>query len=162
VSQVALRGTPLPLGANWDGYGVNFALFSAHADKVELCLFDSGGEREIERIKLERSDDVWHAYLPGYGPGAVYGYRVHGPYRPKMGHRFNPNKLLLDPYARQIVGRLDWADPVYGYDLRNEAQDLSYDDHDSAAFVPRAVVVDEAFDWGRDRPPCVPWAKTII
>jgi len=162
VSQIKLRGTPLPLGANWDGHGVNFALFSAHADQVELCLFESGGEREIERIKLERSDDVWHAYLPGCGPGAVYGYRVHGPYRPEDGHRFNPNKLLLDPYARQIVGRLDWADPVYAYDLRDETQDLSYDHHDSAAFVPKAMVVDEAFDWGLDRPPGVPWAQTII
>jgi glycogen operon protein len=162
VSQTRLRGTPLPLGANWDGHGVNFALFSAHADKVELCLFESGGEREIERIELEQSDDVWHAYLPGYGPGAVYGYRVHGPYRPNNGHRFNPNKLLLDPYARQIVGRLVWADPVYGYDLRDEAQDLSYDHRDSDAFVPKAVVVDEAFDWGHDRPPQIPWAQTII
>ena len=103
-----LEGRPYPLGATWDGLGVNFALFSAHATKVELCLFDDDGERELERIELpEYTDEVWHGYLPDARPGTIYGYRVHGPYEPAAGHRFNPNKLLLDPYAKQIVGQID-------------------------------------------------------
>ena len=100
MSQTRLRGTPQPLGAHWDGHGVNFSLFSANAERVELCLFDAAGEDEVERIELEHSGDCWHAYLPGRGPGTLYGYRVYGPYKPEQGHRFNPNKLLLDPYAR--------------------------------------------------------------
>jgi isoamylase len=108
------EGLPYPLGATWDGLGVNFALFSANATKVELCLFDAAGEREIERIVLpEYIDEVWHGYLPDARPGTIYGYRVHGPYEPSAGHRFNPNKLLLDPYAKQIIGRLDWNPALF-------------------------------------------------
>jgi glycogen operon protein len=157
-----MRGTPRPLGANWDGHGVNFALFSAHATRVELCLFDDNAGRETERFELEVTDQVWHAYLPGCGPGTNYGYRVHGPYEPQQGHRFNPNKLLLDPYAKQVSGQLSWDDAVHGFDFDDPEQDLSFSGSDSAKFVPRAVVVDEAFDWGNDQPPRVPWPCTII
>ena len=112
------EGRPFPLGATWDGLGVNFAIFSAHATKVELCLFDISGERELERIELpEYTDEVWHGYLPEARPGTVYGYRVHGPYEPEAGHRFNPNKLLLDPYAKQIEGTLRWGPELFGYTL---------------------------------------------
>ena len=157
-----LRGTPRPLGANWDGHGVNFALFSAHATRVELCLFNAKTGRETERFELEGSGQVWHTYLSGCGPGTHYGYRVHGPHQPQQGHRFNPDKLLLDPYARQISGQLSWDDAVYGFDFDDPGLDLSLSNSDSAKFVPRAVVVDEAFDWGNDQPPRVPWARTII
>jgi isoamylase len=162
MSYRPLRGTPQPLGASWDGYGVNFALFSAHAIGVELCLFDTETGREVERFELKLTDQVWHAYLPGCGPGTRYGYRVDGPYEPQQGHRFNSSKLLLDPYARQISGNLSWDPAVYGYDLDDPEQDLSIDSIDSADFVPRSVVVDEAFDWGNDQPPRVPWPCTVI
>ena len=112
-----LRGTPQPLGANWDGHGVNFALFSANAEKVELCLFDAGGDTELERIELKSSGDIWHGYLTDCKPGSVYAYRVHGLYSPDQGHRFNAHKLLLDPYAKDTIGKLDWNDAVYGYSL---------------------------------------------
>ncbi len=157
-----LRGTQQPLGANWDGHGVNFALFSAHAEKVELCLFDTDTHREFARIELTVTDQIWHAYLSDCGPGTIYGYRVYGPYRPQDGHRFNPNKLLLDPYARQLSGRLCWDNSVYGYDLDEAELDMSFDSSDSAQFVPKAVVVDEAFDWGNDQPPRIPWPRTVI
>ncbi len=159
---VLLRGTPQPLGANWDGNGVNFALFSAHADKVELCLFDNEGFDEVERISLAVSNDIWHGYLPDCRPGTVYGFRVFGPYAPEQGHRFNPNKLLLDPYARQFSGSLNWVNAVYGYNLGEGLDDLSYNEHDNTEFVPKAVVVDESFDWGDDHPPRIPWPRTII
>ena len=162
MSRIKLRGTPQPLGAHWDGHGVNFALFSAHAQRVELCLFDDDGEREIERIELERSGDFWHSYLPGCAPGTVYGYRVHGPYKPKRGHRFNPNKLLLDPYARSLHGELRWDDSLFGYNHSDTELDLSFDARDSAASMPKSVVVDESFDWGGDQPPRIPWARTVI
>ena len=162
MSHQQLRGTPQPLGANWDGHGVNFALFSAHATRVELCLFEAETGREVERFELRVTDQVWHAYLPGCGPGTRYGYRVHGPYEPQQGHRFNSNKLLLDPYARQISGNLMWDSAVYGYDLDDPEQDLSFDRSDSSAFVPRSVVVGECFDWGNDQPPRVPWPCTVI
>jgi isoamylase len=162
MSRTILRGTPQPPGAHWDGHGVNFALFSAHAERVELCLFDADGKQEVERIELQASGNFWHAYLPGCRPGTVYGYRVHGPYQPDIGHRFNPNKLSLDPYARSLKGQLQWDDSVYGYTPGADDQDLSFDPRDSAAFVPKAVVVDESFDWRNDRPPRVPWARTII
>src|SRR4029077_3579508 len=117
-----------PLGATWDGTGVNFALFSANARKVELCLFDIEGKRELERIELpEYTDEVWHGYLPDARPGTVYGYRVHGPYEPAAGHRFNPNKLLIDPYAKTLVGRLRWHDALFGYRVGSPKQDLSFD-----------------------------------
>jgi glycogen operon protein len=162
VSQGKLRGTPQPLGAHWDGHGVNFALFSAHADRVELCLFDAGGAQELERVELDASGDVWHAYLPGCTPGTVYGYRVYGPWQPRQGHRFNPNKLLLDPYARRLHGQLQWDDSVHGYTPGHADRDLSFDTRDSAAFVPKSVVVDESFDWAGDRPPRIPWPCTVI
>ena len=157
------EGSASSLGANWDGRGVNFALFSEHADKVELCLFDDCGENELERIELPcLTKQVWHGYLPGCAPGTVYAYRVHGPYLPESGHRFNPNKLLLDPYAKQITGTLNWCPAVYGYDTTDPQSDLSFDTRDSASHVPKAVVVDEAFDWQYDHPPHVPWSQTVI
>src|ERR1700733_12295785 len=126
------EGNPFPLGAPWDGTGVNFALFSAHATKVELCIFDIEGKRELERIELpEYGDEIWHGYLPDARPGTVYGYRVHGPYEPQVGHRFNPNKLLLDPYAKAIVGRLHWHHALFGYRIGARDEDLSFDRRDS-------------------------------
>ncbi len=157
------EGRPFPLGATWDGLGVNFALFSAHATKVELCLFDLNGERELERIELpEYTDEVWHGYLRDARPGTVYGYRVHGPYEPDAGHRFNPNKLLIDPYAKTLVGKLKWSDAIFGYKIGAPDKDLSFDDRDSAAFVPKGRVIDPAFTWGNERRPMVPWEQSII
>jgi glycogen operon protein len=156
------EGLPHTLGATWDGLGVNFALFSAHATKVELCLFDPAGVKELTRIELpEFTDEVWHGYLPDARPGMVYAYRVHGPYAPEAGHRFNPNKLLLDPYAKGLVGELSWNPAVFGYTLESE-DDLTLDDRDSAPFMPKCRVIDPAFTWGRDRPPGVPWERTIL
>src|SRR4029453_862091 len=152
------EGLPFPPGATWDGLGVNFALFSANADKVELCLFDNDGTREIERIELpEYTDEVWHGYLPDARPGTTYAYPAHGPYEPTAGHRFNSNKLLLDPYARQIVGELRWDPAVFGYTVGAPDADLSFDARDSAPFVPKCRVIDPAFTWGRHRKPRVPW-----
>lgn len=156
------EGLPYPLGATWDGLGVNFALFSAYATRVELCLFDRDG-KETERIVLpEYTDEVWHGYLPDARPGQIYGYRVHGPYEPDEGHRFNPNKLLLDPYAKHIVGELQWHDAVFGYTLGHRDRDLSFDTRDSAPYVPKARVIDPAFTWGRHRAPRVAWENTVI
>src|SRR5215212_6667785 len=127
------EGRSFPLGATWTGRGVNFALFSANATKVELCLFDEQGQREIERIELpEYTDEVWHGYLPDARPGTVYGYRVHGPYEPEAGLRFNPHKLLLDPYSKALVGQLDWSDALFSYKLGDAEADLSFDKRDSA------------------------------
>src|SRR5690554_2021001 len=157
------EGQPFPLGATWDGLGVNFALFSAHATKVELCLFDSQGKQEIERIELpEYTNEIWHGYLPDAHPGMIYGYRVHGPYEPDAGHRFNPNKLLIDPYAKQLVGDLTWSDRLFGYTLGSPDADLSFDDRDSAAHIPKAKVIDQAFTWGRHTHRETPWDRTII
>jgi len=157
------EGRSFPLGATWDGVGVNFALFSANAHKVELCLFDLDGKRELERIELpEYTDEVWHGYLPDARPGMVYGYRVHGPYEPAAGHRFNPNKLLIDPYAKQLVGELVWNPAVFGYTLDAPDKDLSFDTRDSQSFVPKCRVIDPAFTWGAERRPQVPWERTII
>ena len=156
------EGRPVPLGATWDGLGVNFALFSANATKVELCLFDMEGEREIERIELpEYTDEVWHGYLPEARPGTVYGYRVHGPYAPEAGHRFNPNKLLIDPYAKQLVGTLEWGPELFGYTLGHKDLDLSFDERDSAHLVPKCRVIDPAFTWGAERQPQVAWEDAI-
>jgi len=150
------------LGATWDGLGVNFSLYSGNATRVELCLFDERN-RETERIVLpEYTDEVWHGYLPDARPGQRYGYRVHGPYAPDAGHRFNPNKLLLDPYAKQIVGQLKWAPQLFGYTIGHKDKDLSFDRRDSAAFMPRCAVIDPAFTWGQDRRPQVPWQHTVI
>jgi len=157
------EGLPYPLGATWDGLGVNFALFSANATKVELCLFDLEGRQELERIELpEYTDEVWHGYLPDARPGTTYGYRVHGPYEPTAGHRFNPNKLLLDPYARQLIGDLTWNPALFGYTIGSPDADLSFDKRDSARYMPKCRVVESAFTWGRVRRPQIPWERTII
>ncbi|MDP3082854.1 MAG: glycogen debranching protein GlgX [Rubrivivax sp.] len=156
-------GRPYPRGASWDGMGVNFALFSESAEKVELCLFDPSGRQEVHRLVLrEQTDQVWHGYLPQARPGLLYGYRVHGPYRPKDGHRFNGHKLLLDPYARNIVGTPRWHDALFGYRVGHGETDLSFDRRDSAPYMPRCKVVESAFSWGDDRPPAVPWHDTVI
>src|SRR5207249_10063695 len=140
-------GKPSPLGATWDGSGVNFTLFSEHATRVELCLFDSPESRkESYCISLpEQTDQVWHGYLPDVRPGQLYGYRVHGPYDPKAGHRFNPSKVVLDPYAKAIGRTVQWTDEMFGYRIGDPAEDLSLDDRDNAASAPLAVVVDPAF-----------------
>ena len=157
------EGKPFPLGATWDGLGVNFALFSAHATRVELCIFDEAGENEIERFVLpEYTDEVWHGYLPTARPGTVYGYRVHGPYEPDAGHRFNPNKLLIDPYAKQLVGELKWAPELFGYQIDHPDTDKSFDGRDSAPYMLKCRVIDPAFTWGPSRKPETSWARTII
>ncbi|MGN6584866.1 MAG: glycogen debranching protein GlgX [Rhizobiaceae bacterium] len=162
-SDAISAGSPFPLGAMWDGSGVNFALFSANATKVELCLFDPHGRRETQRIALpEYTDEVWHGYLPSVRPGQLYGYRVHGPYEPRAGHRFNPNKLLLDPYALAYHGEIHWHDAAFGYRVGSQRQDLSFDRRDSAFVMPKCVVVDPAVTWGNDIRPRVPWAETVI
>ena len=157
------EGTPFPLGATWNGSGVNFALFSAHATRVELCLFDETGQNEIDRIELpEYTDEVWHVFVPNLKPGAVYGYRVHGPYEPANGHRFNPNKLLLDPYAKAHIGELKWAPEIFGYTLDSEEGDLSFDERDSASFVPKCKVVDANFSWAHPERNALPWERVIF
>jgi len=157
-------GRGYPLGATWDGAGVNFALFSEHATKVELCLFDdAAAKQEAQRIRVKHhTDQVWHAYLPDVLPGQLYGYRVHGPYAPEEGHRFNHNKILLDPYAKSIGRTLEWGDALFGYKVGHEKKDLSFDERDNAALAPLARVVDPAFTWGGDRPLRTPWHKTLI
>lgn len=157
-------GNPYPLGATWDGAGVNFALFSENATKVELCLFDSAtGNKEIMRITMpEQTDQIWHVYLPEARLGQLYGYRVYGPYDPQNGHRFNPAKLLLDPYAKAIAGTIRWSDALFGYTIGHPEADLSMDERDSAAGMPKCVVIDPAFSWGDDASPRTPWHKTLI
>jgi glycogen operon protein len=156
-------GAPYPLGATWDGKGVNFALFSAHAEQVDLCIFDHSGRRELDRVELpEFTHEVWHGYLPDARPGMLYGYRVHGPYDPKAGHRFNPNKLLIDPYAKALQGRIAWSDAHYGYRIGAKSGDLSFDRRDDARGMPKCVVVDPAFTWGDDKAPRVAWPDTVI
>ncbi len=158
------EGLPFPIGAHWDGTGVNFSLFSAHATKVEVCLFDSTGTTEIERITLpEYTDQIFHGWLPDIGPAQLYGYRVHGPYEPDAGHRFNPNKLLLDPYARAHVGDLTWDPAIFGYTIGHADDNLSFDERDSAPFVPKSVVVDANFDWhGQPRRNPIAWDRTVF
>ena len=157
------EGLPYPRGATWDGKGVNFAVFSSQATKVELCLFDSVGRKETQRIELpEYRDEVWHGYVPDLAPGQIYGFRVHGPYQPNDGLRFNPHKLLLDPYARAHIGALQWNPAVFGYKMES-GDDLSFDERDSAPFVPKSVVVDPDFDWKREKVwKPVPWDRTIV
>jgi glycogen operon protein len=157
------EGLPHPIGATWDGQGTNFALFSANATKVEVCLFDRGGKRETDRIELpEYTNQIFHGYLPDVGPGTFYGYRVHGSYEPAAGHRFNPNKLVLDPYARAHAGQLTWNPAVFGYQMET-TDDLTFDERDSAPFMPRCVVVDPNFDWhGQPEGRSVPWDHTIV
>ena len=156
-------GRPYPLGSNWDGEGVNFALYSEHAEKVELCLFDITGKRETLRVPLpEQTDMVWHGYLPEVRPGQLYGYRVFGPYAPEQGHRFNHHKLLLDPYGKQIQGGIRWSDAHFGYRVGSKQEDLSFDRRDNAAGMPKNRVIDSAFTWGADAPPRIPWHETVI
>ncbi|MBU0724580.1 MAG: glycogen debranching protein GlgX [Alphaproteobacteria bacterium] len=164
MSDLSIKpGLPYPLGASWDGAGVNFALFSAHAEKVELCLFDPKGKREVRRVALpENTHEVWHGYFPDIRPGQLYGYRVYGPYEPKAGHRFNPHKLLIDPYAKAMHGDLRWHEACFGYRIGSARGDLSFDRRDSASVMPKSVVVDPAFTWGRDILPHTSWAETII
>ncbi|HEY6084242.1 MAG TPA: glycogen debranching protein GlgX, partial [Nitrospira sp.] len=157
-------GRTYPLGATWDGEGVNFALFSENATRVELCLFDGhDSAHESHRIPMEeRTDQVWHMYLPEVRPGQHYGYRVHGPYAPEAGHRFNPAKLLIDPYAKAISGTIEWSDAMFGYRIGDEAADLSRDDRDNAGNVPKCVVIDQAFTWGGDQLLRTAWDQTVI
>jgi glycogen operon protein len=156
-------GKPYPHSATWDGEGVNFALFSEHAEKVEICFFDPAGRRELQRVQVrENTDQIWHCYLPEARPGMLYGYRVSGPYRPEEGHRFNPNKLLLDPYARNIVGALRWSDALFGYTVGAKREDLSFDRRDSAGGMPKCKIIDPAFTWGDDRRPDVPWNEMVV
>ena len=156
-------GSPYPLGATWDGKGVNFALFSEHATNVELCLFDAAdATKETHCLsRPEYTDHAWHGYLLEVLPRQLYGYRVHGPYEPQHGYRFNPHKVVLDPYARLIGRDVQWVDECIAYRLGNAEGDLSFDERDSAAFAPLAVVIDPAFTWGDDCPPRTPWHKTL-
>ena len=157
-------GRSNPLGATWDGGGVNFALFSEHATSVELCLFESAEDRiESSRVRLkEQTDRIWHVYLPDVRPGQLYGYRVHGPFDPPAGHRFNANKVLLDPYARAIGRGIGWSDAMFGHEFGNVAEDLQQDDRDNAWCAPLGVVVDSQFRWGDDTHPRTPWHRTLI
>ena len=158
-----LPGRPFPLGATWDGLGINFAVFSAHAQRIDLCLFEPSGRHEIARYTLpEYTDEVWHGYLPDATAGLLYGYRAHGPYAPEQGHRFNHHKLLLDPYARGLAGSVHWSDALYGFRQHSLRGDLSFDRRDSAPAMPKGVVTDDSFNWGDDRPPAVPWSDTVI
>jgi len=158
-----LPGKPAPFGSTLDAAGVNFAIFSAHAEKIELCLFDDTGSSELARLELPgRTNDVWHGYLPDAGSGLLYGFRVHGPYEPQNGHRFNPNKLLIDPYARQLVGELVWRDELFGFEVGHSDADLSFDHRDSAPFVPKSMVVDNSFVWRNDQYPRTPIKDSVI
>lgn len=164
VSRLRIRpGLPYPLGATWDGKGVNFALYSANAEKVVLCLFDDDGKNEINRIVVpECTNEVWHVYIPEARPGQLYNYRVYGVYDPANGHRFNHNKLLIDPYAKWVKGNVIWNDVLLGFDPESPKLDLSFDKRDSAAYVPKSMVVDTAYTWGDDLKPETSWDKTII
>jgi len=160
---VVWPGRPYPLGSTWDGEGVNFALYSEHAEKVELCLFEASGRRETLRVQLpEQTDMVWHGYLPEVRPGQLYGYRVYGPYAPEKGQRFNHHKLLLDPYGKQVQGSIRWSDSNFGYKVGSKHQDLSFDRRDNSAGMPKNRVIDSAFTWGTDAPPRIPWHETLI
>jgi isoamylase len=164
MSTTVYPGSPYPLGATWDGNGVNFALYADNATDVELCLFKTvSSKKEFAKIKLsERSHQVWHGYVPELKPGQLYGYRVHGPYEPENGHRYNPHKVLIDPYAKAISGTIEWHNSLYGYILDHPAEDLSYNDEDSAPYIPKSVVINPGFDWTGDVKPNIPYHKTII
>src|SRR5688572_29101118 len=157
-------GEPYPLGASWDGEGVNFAVFAENAAGMDLCLFDTlESKNEEERIRLnEVSHHVWHAYIPGLKPGQLYGFRAHGSYEPMNGLRYNPNKLLIDPYAKAISSPVRWNDALFGYIMGHPQEDLSFSETDSAPFAPRSVVIDPNFNWEGDQPPKIPYHKTII
>ena len=158
-----LNGSPYPLGAACDEKGVNFALFSANAEKVELCLFDESGCKELQRFPIfENDNNIWHIYLEGVKAGQLYGYRVYGPYEPAKGKRFNPNKLLMDPYAKKLSGEIIWHKALFGYDTDSADKDLSFSTLDSAPYVPKSVVVDDTFDWGDDVAPKIADGKCVI
>jgi glycogen operon protein len=163
TGHAAGAGRPWPMGASLTGDGVNFAVFSAHAERIELCLFTPDGRKETARLPiLERDGDIWHIHVGGLTPGTVYGFRAHGPYAPEQGHRFNPNKLLLDPYARALEGRVKWSDALMGYRIGSSRGDLSFDTRDSAFAVPKAVVIDPSFSWGTDQAPRLPRIDTVL
>ncbi|HYC86765.1 MAG TPA: glycogen debranching protein GlgX [Chryseosolibacter sp.] len=164
MSTTYYPGSPYPLGATWDGNGVNFALFADNATGADLCLFHSvSSKKEKERIRIrERTHNVWHIYIPGCKPGQLYGYRVYGPYEPATGHRYNPNKLLIDPYAKAIAGTIEWDDALFGYKVGHPKQDLTFSRRDSAPFIPKSVVVNAEFDWEGVRPPKIPYHKSVI
>src|SRR5690606_36552916 len=164
MNHTVYPGSPYPLGATWDGEGVNFALFADNAESVELCLFSSPEDKtESTKIKIEeRSHHVWHVYVPGIHPGQLYGYRVHGPYEPHNGHRYNANKLLIDPYAKAIAGTIEWNDALFGYELNHPDEDLSFSTVDSAPYIPKSVVINPEFDWEGDKAPKVPYHKSVI
>ena len=157
-------GYPYPLGATWLGHGVNFAIFSESATSVDLCLFDNIEARQeyIRVPMIERTDQVWHVFLPEARPGQLYGYRVSGPYEPDRGLRFNSSKLLIDPYAKAIAGHVNWADEMFGYVVGDESEDLTQDFRDDAWGMPKSVVIDNAFDWGDDRKPGTPLHQSVI
>ncbi len=162
AAREAWPGQHYPLGAHWDGRGTNFALFSANAERVELVLVNlDGSTRDVCEL-TDRTDLTWHGYLPGVGPGTVYGYRVHGPYDPAAGRRFNPGKLLIDPYARALTGQVSWGPEVFGYEWNRRMTDDIRSELDSAGHVPLSVVVDDSFNWGGTRPPRTPWADTVV
>jgi isoamylase len=157
------EGRPAPLGATFDGEGVNFAVFSEHATRISVCIFSDDGQLETHRLDLpERNGDVWHGYVSGLRPGLMYGLRADGPYAPHHGHRFNANKLLLDPYAKRITGHPVWHDALMGYTVGDARGDLSFDRRDSAPYMPRCVVEDPSFSWGADRPPGHRDAESIL
>jgi glycogen operon protein len=164
LSIVKYPGSPYPLGATWDGEGVNFALFAENATGVELCLFEQqmGATQSVLIRMTERTHQIYHAYLPGIKPGQLYGYRVHGPYDPSNGHRFNPAKLLIDPYTKAIAGTIEWDDSLFGYEVGNADEDLQMSHTDSAPFIPKCVVIDEQFDWQGDKAPKIPYHLSII
>jgi glycogen operon protein len=158
-----LPGRPHPLGATWDGAGTNFAIYSEHAEWIDLCLFDDPNAPETERIRLpERTTYVWHAYIPGLQPGQLYGYRAHGPFQPNEGLRFNANKLLIDPYAKALTSQVDWSSPIFPYQPGNGDGDLSFDENDDAAGMQKCTVVNPYFDWAEDHPPSIPLNESII
>ena len=158
-----MPGLPYPMGASYDGLGVNFAVFSANATRIEVCLYDPSGRKELARLSLpECTNEIWHGYLPDAGPGLLYGYRAYGPFDPPRGHRFNPNKLLLDPYTKKLSGPFRWSDSMFGYRFNSPRADLSFDRRDSGPAMPKSVVVDDTYNWGNDRRPNVPWSKTVI
>ena len=159
---IVYPGSPFPLGATWDGEGVNFALYSENATAVDLCLFDAKTNRE-KRIRVKEVDNhIWHVNVPTLQPGQLYGYRVYGPYDPQNGHRFNPNKLLIDPYAKALSSRVEWHNSLFGYEMGHLEEDLSFSEEDSAPYVPKSVVIDPSFDWEDDKPPKIPYHKTVI
>src|SRR5438105_3721627 len=157
-------GHPYPLGATWDGEGVNFSIFSEHATGAQLCLFDHPDDAKptVEIDLHERTDMIWHCYLPDVRGGQLYGWRIDGPYDPEQGHRFNPNKLLVDPYAKALSGPVQWSDGLYGYTIGDPAEDRSFDDRDSAGDMPKCIVIPPEFTWGEDRKPGTPWNRTVI